>query len=168
MRILSSILMFLVLIFGISYAGIKDTYKCVPFYIIDGDTLKAFCDFDKNGMIGKSELVKIRIANIDTFESRVNKRARIQAKKYQIPLSEVLRRGRLAKQKLKELLPLDKVFICHSYGKGKYGRLICAIVNYEGIDISYYMVCNGYANPFIVRSEYKEVFKRCLNKKVAK
>lgn len=154
-------LLLLLLTISFSFAFVKDTYRCKVDRIVDGDTIYAYCDINKNGIIDKNERVKIRIVSIDTFESKLNRRARLQSKKYNIPISQVIANGLKAKEILKGLLPHNSIFYCNYYGKGRYGRLLCDIVTEKGINVSEYMVCNGYAFPFMVRKEHKRKFKFC-------
>ena len=63
--------------------------------INDGDTLSAFVN---------NENTKIRLLDVDCYETKKNKRAKFQQKYYGLSVDEVLEKGKQSREILKKLL----------------------------------------------------------------
>ena len=105
--------------------------------IVDGDTLDCILDL---GFDVKLHKQRVRLAGIDTPESRIN------TKRYPHRASEKVL-GLKAKERLKELC--GGTFKIKSLGKGKYGRIlgipyaedgrdICAVLISEQLAVEYW------------------------------
>ena len=93
---------------------------CTITRIVDGDTVVCDCVFRKQ--------VKVRLNTLDSFESKKFRRAYKQAKKYDITIDEVIRRGKQAKEITKELtLNKQVALVFHERKYGMYGRLLADI-----------------------------------------
>ena len=101
--------------------------------IIDGDTLDCVLDL---GFSVKLHKQRIRLAGIDTPESRIN------IKRYPHRAEEKVM-GKAAKEKLKELCAGK--FKVKSLGKGKYGRILGIPYTEDGKDICQILIDEGYA-----------------------
>ena len=101
--------------------------------IIDGDTLDCILDL---GFSVKLHKQRIRLAGIDTPESRIN------IKKYPERAKEKVM-GKAAKERLKELC--TGKFKINSLGKGKYGRILGIPYTEDGEDICQKLISEGHA-----------------------
>ena len=101
--------------------------------IIDGDTLDCILDL---GFSVKLHKQRIRLAGIDTPESRIN------IKKYPERAKEKVM-GKAAKERLKELCAGS--FKVKSLGKGKYGRILGIPYTEDGKDICAVLISEGHA-----------------------
>ena len=72
--------------------------------------------------------VKVRLNTLDSFESKKFRRAYKQAKKYDITIDEVIKKGKQAKEITKKLtLNKQVALIFHERKYGMYGRLLADI-----------------------------------------
>jgi micrococcal nuclease len=101
--------------------------------IIDGDTLDCVLDL---GFSVKLHKQRIRLAGIDTPESRIN------IKRYPHRAKEKVM-GKAAKERLKELC-VGK-FKVKSLGKGKYGRILGIPYTEDGKDICQILIGEDHA-----------------------
>ena len=101
--------------------------------IIDGDTLDCVLDL---GFDVKLHKQRVRLAGIDTPESRIN------TKRYPNRAEEKVL-GLKAKERLKELC-IGR-FKIKSLGKGKYGRILGIPYDQDGADICKTLVNEGHA-----------------------
>ena len=101
--------------------------------IIDGDTLDCVLDL---GFSVKLHKQRIRLAGIDTPESRIN------IKRYPHRAKEKVM-GKAAKERLKELC--TGKFKVKSLGKGKYGRILGIPYTEDGKDICQILIDEGHA-----------------------
>ena len=101
--------------------------------IIDGDTLDCILDL---GFSVKLHKQRIRLAGIDTPESRIN------TKRYPHRAKEKVM-GKAAKERLKELCTGN--FKVKSLGKGKYGRILGIPYTEDGRDICAVLISEGHA-----------------------
>jgi len=101
--------------------------------IIDGDTLDCILDL---GFSCKLHKQRIRLAGIDTPESRIN------TKRYPERAKEKIM-GKAAKERLKELC--TGKFKVKSLGKGKYGRILGIPYTEDGRDICALLISEGHA-----------------------
>ena len=98
-------------------------YRATLDRIVDGDTFDCILDLGFDVKLNKQ---RVRLAGIDTAESRIN------TKKYpERTLEKEL--GLKAKERLKELC--EGTFKVKSLGKGKYGRILGIPYTSDGEDI---------------------------------
>ena len=97
-------------------------YNCTLDRVIDGDTVDLNIDLGFSVFLNKQ---RVRLAGIDTPESRtrnqIEKRLGLQAKQL---LTELCKDG----------------FVLESLGRGKYGRLLGILWNYQGFSINQQMI----------------------------
>jgi micrococcal nuclease len=101
--------------------------------IIDGDTFDCVLDL---GFDVKLHKQRVRLAGIDTPESRIN------TKRYPERTQEKVM-GKAAKERLKELC--TGKFKLKSLGKGKYGRILGVPYTEDGDDICKKLISEGHA-----------------------
>ena len=101
--------------------------------IIDGDTFDCVLDL---GFDVKLHKQRVRLAGIDTPESRIN------TKRYPERTQEKVM-GKAAKERLKELC--TGKFKLKSLGKGKYGRILGVPYTEDGEDICQKLISEGHA-----------------------
>jgi micrococcal nuclease len=101
--------------------------------IIDGDTFDCVLDL---GFDVKLHKQRVRLAGIDTPESRIN------TKRYPERTQEKVM-GKAAKERLKELC--TGKFKLKSLGKGKYGRILGVPYTEDGDDICQKLISEGHA-----------------------
>ena len=101
--------------------------------IIDGDTFDCVLDL---GFDVKLHKQRVRLAGIDTPESRIN------TKRYPERTQEKVM-GKAAKERLKELC--TGKFKLKSLGKGKYGRILGVPYTADGDDICQKLISEGHA-----------------------
>ena len=112
------------------------TYKCEVNYITDGDTVRlSWIDL---GFQMKIHNVAVRVAQIDTPESRIN------LKRYPHRTAEK-ELGLKAKERLKELLVGDVRL--QSLERDKYGRVLGHLF-VDGINVSDILIKEGLACPY--------------------
>ena len=100
--------------------------------VTDGDTIKA-----RTG----GNIENIRLLNIDCYETRRNKRAHLQARKYNKSLEEVTAAGKRSKEILTELLK-DKPLYLIRTGKDRYNRTLGTLF-IGNIEVNKYMLEYG-------------------------
>ena len=101
--------------------------------IVDGDTFDCVLDL---GFDVKLHKQRVRLAGIDTPESRIN------TKRYPERTQEKVM-GKAAKERLKELC--TGKFKLKSLGKGKYGRILGVPYTTDGDDICQILIDEGHA-----------------------
>ena len=101
--------------------------------IIDGDTFDCVIDLGFDVRLHKQ---RVRLAGIDTPESRIN------TKRYPHRAKEKVM-GKAAKERLKELC--CGKFKIKSLGKGKYGRILGIPFDENGNDICQMLIDEGHA-----------------------
>ena len=101
--------------------------------IVDGDTFDCVLDL---GFDVKLHKQRVRLAGIDTPESRIN------TKRYPERTQEKVM-GKAAKERLKELC--TGKFKLKSLGKGKYGRILGIPYTEDGEDICQKLISEGHA-----------------------
>lgn len=127
LRRMKRLLMFGGLLFLLSsfvYLNVCKTYKAHVEYVYDGDTITV--DAELGFTISKEE--KLRLARIDAPELRGDER----------PL------GLISRDALRELID-DKDITFTDEGTGKYGRTIAEVFVDDTINVSDWLVRNGYA-----------------------
>jgi micrococcal nuclease len=126
------------------------------FYALDGDTIKV--RFDGN-------LTTIRLIGIDTFETHKNNKAYRQAYENNISIEEVIKRGKKAKEYIKEKLSnhSDFYFEYDEDFLDRYKRTLAYIWFSEDDMLNLDIVCNGYAIPLKIQPnvKYANEIKEC-------
>ena len=120
--------------------------------VADGDTFTAFVH---------NENTKIRLIGVDCYETKMNKRAPIQKKLYNLPYTEIFKLGKQSKNKLKNLLQNHRYIHVKWNERDGYGRilgqvLIDDIKSAEIIDVNQYMLEHGGCNKFVKTSKSKK------------
>ena len=108
-------------------------YNAILERIVDGDTFDCTLDL---GFDVKLHKQRVRLAGIDTPESRIN------TKRYPERAKEKVM-GKAAKERLKELC--KGKFKINSLGKGKYGRILGVPYTEDGEDICQKLISEGHA-----------------------
>ena len=120
--------------------------------IQDGDTLSA---------IVNNEDTKIRLLDVDCFETKNNARAKFQQKYYGLSYDEVLEKGKQSRKILKKLLK-DHRYIRVEWGKrDSFGRILGKVylddIKSAGvIDVNQYMLKTGGCNKYLPKSVLKK------------
>ena len=125
----------------------QDLVKTEIIKITDGDTVKAIVNGEK---------IKIRLLDIDTFETRSNKRAYWQAKENNLSLGNVFKKGEYSKQELQKIISKnkDKIYLEPSK-KDFFGRTLGTLYigNNKEQSINQYMLDKGGALPYRERKK---------------
>jgi micrococcal nuclease len=108
-------------------------YKVTVIKIIDGDTIDVDIDLGFKTILRKQ---RIRLFGMDTPESRTRDK-------------EEKKRGLLSKNYLTSKCPIGSTIRLRSHGKGKFGRILGEIFEYnKEISINDEMCNEGYAVPY--------------------
>jgi len=148
----------------------KDFVKAYVVRVIDGDTIVV--KIPKTTFNNRKQLknlrFKVRLIGIDTPESRINKRAKLQAKENKENIKKVLSLGKKAKEFTKSLLHRGKtVFLEFDVEpQDRYGRLLSYVWLPDGRMLNKEIICNGYAYPLTVppNVKYERQFRQCFIK----
>ncbi len=129
------------------------------FYVLDGDTIKVKFD---------DKITTIRLIGIDTFETHKNNKAYRQAYENNISIDEVIRRGKMAKEFIKDKLSnhSDFYFEYDEEFLDRYKRTLAYIWFDEHDMLNLDIVCSGYAMPLKIRPnvKYSDKIKECYYK----
>lgn len=123
--------------------------------INDGDTLTALVN---------NETTKIRMLDVDCYETKKNARAKFQQKYYGLPIDEVLEKGKQSRKILKKLLK-DHRYIRVEWGKrDSFGRILGKVylddIKSAGIiDVNQYMLNQGGCNKYLAKSTLNHKIK---------
>ena len=119
--------------------------------INDGDTLTALVN---------NEITKIRLLDVDCYETKKNNRMKFQQKYYGLSVDEVIKNGKQSRRKLKILLK-DHRYIRVVWGnRDGFGRILGKVylddIKSAGvIDVNQYMLSQGGCNKYIPYSALK-------------
>ena len=113
--------------------------------INDGDTITALVN---------NETTKIRLLEVDCFETKNNNRVEFQQKYYGLSADEVIKRGNQSHKKLKNLLKDHKYIRVEWKKRDSFGRILGQaylddIKSADVIDINRYMLESGGCNKYI-------------------
>ena len=154
---LKPILFLIFFVFNLSVASDKIPAKVIS--ITDGDTIKVLIN-------GKIE--KVRLTGIDTPESRVNRRAKWQARDLNKDLTEIVKMGKEAKRFVQSLISRgDIVYLEFDVQpRDRYGRLLAYVWLPNGKMLNKEIICNGYAMPLTIppNVKYADEFRECFRK----
>lgn len=107
----------------LSLSNICETYTAHVESVYDGDTIT--CDIQVG--FGIHLIEKVRIIGIDTPEVRGSEKVE----------------GFIARDALRELID-GKDVVLETHGRGKYGRIIAEVIVDDTIQVSHWLVRNGY------------------------
>lgn len=114
----------------------SDIHKVDIYDITDGDTIK---------VVYNGEILKIRLLEIDCFETSKNKRAKWQSQTYNKNLDEVINTGKQSKNILKKIINdnIDNIYV-ELKNKDIYRRWLAYVyVGNKNININKYMLNEG-------------------------
>lgn len=114
--------------------------------ISDGDTIKALVD-------GKEE--KIRLLDIDCYETQKIQRAIWQSEYYHLSIGDVIKKGQYSKQRLEDLLKHHKELTLKWNKRDKYRRILGEVYLDDGTSINKYMLKQGGCERYIDRHQSK-------------
>lgn len=123
--------------------------------INDGDTLTALVN---------NETTKIRLLDVDCYETKKNAKAKFQQKYYGLSVDEVLEKGKQSRKILKKLLK-DHRYIRVEWGKrDSFGRILGKVylddIKSAGvIDVNQYMFNQGGCNKYVPKSALNHKIK---------
>jgi len=127
--------------------------------INDGDTLTALVNNEKT---------KIRLLDVDCYETKKNKRAKFQQKYYGLSVDEVLEKGKQSRKILKKLLKDHRYIRVEWEKRDSFGRILGKVylddIKSVGvIDVNQYMLKTGGCNKYIPSSVLKKSKKKKNN-----
>ncbi|MBO6288828.1 MAG: thermonuclease family protein [Alphaproteobacteria bacterium] len=113
--------------------------------INDGDTLTALVN---------SETTKIRLLDVDCYETGKNKHTLFQHKFYNLSYDEIFNRGKQSRKKLKNLLKDHKYIRVEWKKRDSFGRILGKVflddIKSAGvIDVNQYMLKFGGCNKYV-------------------
>ena len=142
-----------------------DFVKAKVVRVIDGDTIVVLIPkvtFNNKKTL-KNLRFTVRLIGIDTPESRINKRAKLQSKESNKNIHEVVKLGKLAKKFTQKLLPKGKTIFLEFdvEPQDRYGRLLSYVWLPEGKMLNAVIICEGYAYPLTVppNVKYEKLFR---------
>lgn len=127
----------------------NDLHKATLHKVVDGDTIHIFID---------GELHKIRLLDIDCYESSNNPRAKLQASYYHKSIGEVLRLGRESTTILSNLLAKHKDNIFVEFGeKDRFKRDLGYIYigQDKSINVNQFMLNKGLCESYVSSKNMK-------------
>ena len=121
--------------------------------INDGDTLSAFVN---------NENTKIRLLDVDCYETKKNARAKFQQKYYELSVDEVLEKGKQSRKILKKLLKDHRYIRVEWEKRDSFGRILGKVylddIKSAGvIDVNHYMLETGGCNKYVPKNEMKKL-----------
>lgn len=127
--------------------------------INDGDTITALVN---------NETTKIRLLDVDCYETKKNKRAKFQQKYYGLSVDEVLEKGKQSRKILKKLLKDHRYIRVEWEKRDSFGRILGKVylddIKSAGvIDVNQYMLKTGGCNKYIPSSVLKKSKKKVNN-----
>ena len=172
MKIINKLIFILLTVFSFSISSpIKpDFVKAKVVRVIDGDTIVVSIPKTtfNNRKTLKNLKFKVRLIGIDTPESKVNKRAKLQAKQARTDVKKIIELGLLAKKFTQKLLPKGKTVFLEFDVEPQdiYGRLLAYVWLKDGVMVNASLVCNGYAYVLTVppNVKYEKLFRKCFRK----
>lgn len=124
--------------------------------INDGDTITALVN---------NEYTKIRLLDVDCYETPKNKRAKFQQKYYGLSVDEVLEKGKQSRKILKKLLKDHRYIRVEWDKRDSFGRILGKVylddIKSVGvIDVNQYMLKTGGCNKYVPSSVLKKSKKK--------
>ncbi len=144
-----------VLLFSCDEVQQKDAkVPCTVSRVIDGDTFHC--------RLQSGEDVKVRLIGVDTPESTDNPKAKRDSEKSGIPVEEIIKMGKLAKEFTKQLIPEGEVVYLEFdvQQTDRYGRLLAYVWLRDGRMLNEVLIKEGYAQVYTVppNVKYQERF----------
>ena len=120
--------------------------------INDGDTLSAFVN---------NENTKIRLLDVDCYETKKNGRAKLQQQYYGLSVDEVIKNGKQSRKILKKLLKDHRYIRVEWEKRDSFGRILGKVylddIKSVGvIDVNQYMLESGGCNKYLPKSVLKK------------
>ena len=120
--------------------------------INDGDTLTALVN---------NETTKIRLLDVDCYETKKNNRMKFQKKYYGLSIDEVIRNGKQSRKKLKNLLKDHRYIRIEWEKRDSFGRILGKVylddIKSAGvIDVNQYMLNQGGCNKYLPKNVLKK------------
>jgi endonuclease YncB( thermonuclease family) len=111
--------------------------------VTDGDTVK---------IIKNDEIIKVRLADIDCFETSANPRGKWQAEHYNKTIDEVIKLGKQSKEILQDFVnqQADGKVVLVDRGKDKYKRTL-GVLYIDGVNVNDYMLQYGKCEKYMPR-----------------
>lgn len=124
--------------------------------INDGDTLTALVN---------NETTKIRLLDVDCYETGKNSNTRFQQKYYGLSVDEVIKHGKQSRKKLKNLLKDHRYIRIIWEKRDGFGRILGKVylddIKSAGvIDVNQYMLKTGGCNKYVPSSVLKKSKKK--------
>ena len=118
----------------------------------DGDTLSAFVN---------NENTKIRLLDVDCYETKKNARAKFQQKYYGLSYEEMLEKGKQSRKILKKLLKDHRYIRVKWEKRDSFGRILGNVylddIKSVGvIDVNHYMLETGGCNKYLPKNGMKK------------
>lgn len=120
--------------------------------INDGDTLTALVN---------NETTKIRLLDVDCYETKKNNRMKFQQKYYGLSIDEVIQSGKQSRKKLKNLLKDHRYIRVEWEKRDSFGRILGKVylddIKSAGvIDVNRYMLESGGCHKYLSKSMLKK------------
>ena len=124
--------------------------------INDGDTLTALVN---------NENTKIRLLDVDCYETGKNSNTKFQQKYYGLSVDDVLEKGKQSRKKLKNLLKDHRYIRVEWEKRDSFGRILGTVYlddikSASVIDVNQYMLKTGGCNKYIPSSVLKKSKKK--------
>lgn len=124
--------------------------------INDGDTLTALVN---------NENTKIRLLNVDCFETTNNARAKLQQQYYGLPYDEIFAKGKQSRKILKNLLKDHRYIRVKWEKRDSFGRILGAVYlddikSADVVDINRYMLKTGSCNKYSAKNVLEKSNKK--------
>ena len=141
----------------------EDRIPCKVVKVYDGDTFR--CRLE-NG-----EEVKVRLIGVDTPESRVNPKARRDARREGLSLKQIVRLGKKATEFTKKLIPPGTVVYLETDVQvhDKYGRILAYVYLPDGRMLNEVLLEEGYAKMMTIppNVKYVERFRKAQRRAIS-
>lgn len=123
--------------------------------INDGDTLTALVN---------NETTKIRLLDVDCYETKKNNRMKFQQKYYGLSIDEVLEKGKQSRKILKKILKDHRYIRVEWEKRDSFGRILGKVylddIKSAGvIDVNQYMLETGGCNKYVPKSTLNHKIK---------
>ena len=133
------------LVFLIAQSAFAHEFVATIIKINDGDTLTALVN---------NETTKIRLLDVDCYETKKNARAKFQQKYYGLSLDEIIKNGKQSRKQLKNLLKNHKYIRVEWEKRDSFGRILGKVYlddikSAEVIDINLFMLEQGACHKYV-------------------
>lgn len=132
-------------------SGFAHEFVATIIKINDGDTISAIIN---------SEDTKIRLLDVDCYETKKNKRANFQHEYYGLSYNELIQKGKQSRKILKEILKDHRYIRVKWEKRDSFGRILGNVklddIKSVGvIDVNRYMLNQGNCNKYVPSSVLK-------------